>query len=165
MRFCSLVVGGVLLFDGRWVESGGVKDGGLVMKLCIFQWYWYEECDNYILVHDKNKSQEEFKADCVNALRKCGGDYLKKEEGWASAQGWIEAAAEYMVNNMGYRRPEQDVFAHFGSYLICHDEGQGLNDEDKRWKEIVGEQLFSKAQERNRKIEERLSRERVNNDK
>lgn len=66
-----------------------------------FYWAWYEDYQPHIL-EGKEKTQEEFEADCKKALRESFDDYLANVgDAWAGLPEWTEAAVLKM-QNYGY---------------------------------------------------------------
>ena len=132
----------------------------------IFQlaWSWYEEYRHW-LFENNDKTQEEFDADCKRAIRECGEEYLKSEESWIGAPDWIEYASNKLLE-YGYKAVCPVNFEHFGTYIIEHEERKKLDgsidirEDDMEFKEIIGEELYNKAVEINKKIDEKIHKEK-----
>lgn len=124
----------------------------------IYEMNW-SDCDSYLfflLENDINKTEEQFKEDCIRAIRDVGKKYLDEECGWISAMGWINTAAEKM-KDYGYRPVDTITWGHSGSdgigdYDIDDNfniELRHISEDDKEWKKIVGDVLFEKSLEKN----------------
>lgn len=114
------------------------------------EWIDYDTRADYLFEHD-SKTEEQFKADCIKAIREVGEKYLNEEKGWVSAPNWIEAAAKKMAD-YGYKPIDPITWYHFGSDIIgncMYDDNAPISDEDEEWKEIVGDILFKRALEKN----------------
>ena len=118
-------------------------------------WSWHEESVEWLLEHP-DKTENEFKEDCIRALREVGKDYINKTECWIGAPDWIEEAFKKLIE-YGYKDAEPEVvgtFSHFGSYILeglMNDDNTEPED-DKKWKEIVGNELYDKAVKKNREL-------------
>lgn len=126
------------------------------------EWNDYDSAIDYLFEHD-DKTEEQFKADCIKAIRAVGEKYLSDENGWISAPDWIEIAAKKMID-YGYRPVNPITWSHFGSDIIGdfeYDEDYRLritpiSKGDEKWKEIVGGDLFKKSLEKNFVVEKNL---------
>ena len=131
------------------------------MYIYEFYWSWYEDYQPTLFSSLEEKSIEQWQEDCKKALREVGEKYLKEEDGWASAPHWIKKAGEVLVK-YGYKEVSPISFGHFGSYIINHEEDDNYHDEEGgRWKELVGEDLYNKAVEHNRKLDSTLWSDKV----
>ena len=114
------------------------------MRTFELYWSWYEEHAYWLLSHP-TKTKKQFQADVKKLLRKYGDEYLKKEDSWASARGWIKFVAEKLVG-IGYAKVLPESFGFFGGNILEND------DDGMRWKKLVGEELFGKAIKHNKKV-------------
>lgn len=115
------------------------------MKLFELYWIWYEEHSYWLFTHP-NKTKKQFEADVKMLLREYGNDYLKEEDSWAGARGWIELIAEKLPV-IGYTKIEPESTGFFGGYILRKD------DDGKEWEKIVGKELMEKAIKHNKKVE------------
>lgn len=124
------------------------------MNLYEFYWSWHEDYSPILLLHPDEKTDEEFKYDCVEILRKYGDEYLEQEKSWASAPDWIVYVSKKM-GELGYVPAKKTAtFGHFGSYIIDWVRYERpTDDDDIIWRELVGERLFKKAMKHNKKID------------
>lgn len=122
------------------------------MKIYNFSWGYYEDYVPRILLHSENKSQEQFKSDCIAAMRAVGVKYIEESKPWLSAPDWIKKAIEYLVSNMGYVLPEEISLNVWGDYIIKDKENPDAQEEDSL-RFIVGENLYLKASDKNRLLE------------
>ena len=122
---------------------------GLTPMLFELGWGWYEDWSYHLFIHF-GKTQEQFKEDVKLLLVKYGKDYLKSETSWAGANGWVDFIADKMPE-LGYQpiKPISESF--FGAYII-----KGNEDDDKRWGEVVGEELLQEAILHNNKVREEM---------
>ena len=93
------------------------------MKIYNFIWTWYESYQPHIFIHKNDKSEEEFKADCIKALKETGNDYIDKEESWVSLDDWINFSCSYMINTLGYELPIEVAFSTWGNSIIKKEDG------------------------------------------
>lgn len=114
-------------------------------------WGWYEEWSYHLFIHT-DKTQEQFKEDVKSLLVKYGKDYLKSETSWAGASGWVEFIADKMPE-LGYQPINPIGESFWGAYIIKGDE-----DDDKKWGEVVGEELLQEAILHNQKLEEEMDK-------
>ena len=124
---------------------------GLTPMLFELGWGWYEDWSYHLFIHF-GKTQEQFKQDVKSLLVKYGKDYLKSETSWAGANGWVDFIADKMPE-LGYQpiKPISESF--FGAYII-----EGNEDDDKRWGEVVGEELLQEAILHNKKVREEMDK-------
>lgn len=136
----TATIGNTVLADSK---------NGLTPMLFELGWGWYEDWSYYLFIHF-GKTQEQFKQDVKSLLVKYGKDYLKSEQSWAGANGWVDFIADKMPE-LGYQpiKPISESF--FGAYII-----EGNEDDDKRWGEIVGEELLQEAILHNNKVREEM---------
>lgn len=116
-----------------------------------FSWSWYEDYSPFIF-EGPEKTEEEWKQDCIQALKDVGETVLK-DDSWAGASGWVESACS-ALENKGYKRVKPVSFGVFGAYII-----EGDDEDDKEFGELVGEELYQKAIEHNRLISEEMHKE------
>ena len=129
------------------------------MKVYEFYWNWYEEYSPTLFSHKEDKSELEWELDCKRAIKECGEEYLKQEQNWAGAQNWIGFATHKLIE-YGYELITPITFGHWGSFIIEHEVNEeGLGEDDIKWKEIVGDELFKKAIEHNIKLNKELYKE------
>lgn len=114
-------------------------------------WGWYEEWNYHLFIHT-DKTQKQFKEDVKSLLVKYGKDYLKSETSWAGASGWVEFIADKMPE-LGYQSIKPIGESFWGAYIIKGDE-----DDDKKWGEVVGEELLQEAILHNKKLEEEMDK-------
>lgn len=123
------------------------------MKVYEFYWSWYEEFCPLLFSNKEDKTEIEWELDCKRAIKECGEEYLKQEKSWAGANNWIEFSTHKLIE-YGYERVVPITFGHFGSYIIEHYDD--IDDDDIKWKEIIGDELFRKTIEHNKELNERL---------
>lgn len=121
-------------------------------KIFELYWSWYEEYSPYLLFHE-NKTKEEFEQDVKKYLIKYGDEYLEKEDGWIGASDWIQFIYDKLPE-LGYIKINPIATGFFGAYII-----DGDNEEDIKWKEIVGEELYQKAVRKNKLVREKMDKE------
>ena len=78
-------------------------------------WSWYEEY-RPILFEGPDKTEDEWKYDCLAALRACFDEYMTSPQGWASLPDWIEVAAVKLAE-YGYRQFKPVKCGFWGCYL------------------------------------------------
>jgi len=126
------------------------------MKNNLFKivWSWYDEDCTYLYTHD-NKTESEFKEDVKMLLKKYGNEYLENEESWAGADKWIDFVAG-KINELGYNMPKPAIFSFSGGYIFKDAKRDPDEDgiEEKKWAEIVGQDLMDAALLHNKKIED-----------
>jgi hypothetical protein len=122
---------------------------GLPQMLFELGWVCHEDWSYHLFIHF-GKTQEQFKEDVKLLLVKYGKDYLKSETSWAGANRWVDFIADKMPE-LGYRpiKPISESF--FGAYII-----KGNDEDDKRWGEVVGEELLQEAILHNNKVREKM---------
>ena len=122
---------------------------GTMPVLFELGWGWYEDWIYHLFIHF-GKTEEDFKQDIKSLLVKYGKDYLASEKSWVGANGWIDFIAEKMPE-LGYQpvQPIRENF--FGAYII-----EGNDDDDKRWGDVVGEELLQEAILHNNKVREEI---------
>lgn len=120
----------------------------------LFQlgWGWYEEWSYHLFIHS-DKTQDQFKEDVKSLLIKYGKEYLTQEDSWAGASGWVEFIAGKMPE-LGYQPVQPITESFFGAYII-----KGDDKEDKKWGDVVGEDLLREAILHNKKLEEEINKE------
>lgn len=127
------------------------------MKNNLFEivWSWHDEDNTYLYTHD-NKTDSEFQEDVKMLLRKYGKEYLETEESWAGANKWIEFVSGKM-HELGYNYAKPAQFSFFGGYIFKDKKIDPDEDgiEEKKWAEIVGQDLMDAALLHNQKIEDR----------
>ena len=119
------------------------------MNYFELSWSWYEDYCPHVFSHE-NKTKLEFNVDVKNLMQKYGEDYLKQETSWPGAYGWVEFVAKKLPE-LGYTPIIPESFSIFGAYIIRDDE------DDKKFGEIIGKDLLSKAQEHNKQLEMKLN--------
>jgi hypothetical protein len=112
------------------------------MKLFELAWIWYEEYCPYLFIHP-DKTEEQFNADVKDAFKKFGDDYLKQEDSWAGAERWTAYVAS-RLHEYGYTEV-------LPIRVSCC--GRKCDSDDRTFAEkFIGEDLFKKAIEHNKKI-------------
>ena len=127
----------------------------MIKKLYCFYWSEYEGYSPHNLIHEINKTQEEFESDCKKALIDSFEEYRLQEQGWIGIDSMISFAVEYMIKNMGYARPEEISYGFFNSMIIrgeCFEEGK-MREDDQAVLEVVGQDIFNKILDHNNEIE------------
>jgi hypothetical protein len=132
--------------DGLSVSTKGEN------MLFNFTWTWYEDYWSTLFEHP-TKTRREFRKDCIRALREVGNKYIDEEQGWISANGWMESTVSKLLE-YGYVIPQQAGFMFFGGYIL--DDKEIHNRETRKWGHIVGKKLLDKAMQKNAKIEAKL---------
>ena len=120
------------------------------MKIYELAWMWYEGYEPHLFTSDEDKTEEEWKRDCVEAIKKVGDKYIENEDGWVSMPSWVEEACKEL-EKMGYKRIEPVRYSVWGGYII--------NDTSEDVKKIIGEKLFNKAFEKNKRFEKKMFEE------
>lgn len=123
-------------------------------KLYEIAWTWHEDYSPALFVGEA-KTPEQWEADCKRAICAASDKYLSmvEENGhWAQAPDWIIAAHEEL-EKMGYRRVSPISFEFFGGYIL--EDGE-FDDDDREWREIVGEKDYRRAIEHNKAVRERM---------
>jgi hypothetical protein len=127
----------------------------------VFELYHsdYEEHTSWKFFHF-DKTNWEFKQDCLLLLRQYGKEFMnEKDGGWISASDWLYYIANKLPE-LGYTLIQsQSHFGHFGSGIIGHGtpyDGTELRDEDKEWEKKVGKELFKMALEKNKAIDDKM---------
>lgn len=115
----------------------------------IFELHWgdYDESQSWLFSHEI-KTEEEFKEDVNKLLIERGEDYLQQEESWSNAQRWIEYVSN-CLGELGYQKVKTSKYSFLGSSML------GCSDEDAveaEWMRVVGEDLYIKAIEHNKKV-------------
>ena len=134
------------------------------MKIYNFYWAEYEGYSPHNLTHKEDKTQEQFEIDCKNALINCGKEYIDQEESWVGIDGWIVYAVDYMIKNMGYKTLDEVSYGLCNAMIISggnhkYETNYKIEDLDEDGKgvlEVVGKELFDKAIEHNKKIDEKI---------
>ena len=117
------------------------------MNLFKLEWCDYDMNDEYLFTHD-NKTEQEFKEDVQFLLVKYGNEYIEQERGWVGANYWIKYVAPKLVE-LGYKEVKPIEWSFFGGSILSSE--NIIRNDDLKWKEIVGKELFSKAIEANSK--------------
>ncbi len=114
----------------------------------------YESYESILLSHP-TKSEEEFDADVLFALRNHGKEYIEQEDVWCGTAPWIEFVVEKLIEN-GYQRyyHEHHEIKFVGPGIIRsrHDDEFA----ETEWKKVVGEELYSLAALKNENHEETM---------
>jgi len=127
------------------------------MKIYDLAWSWDEDYSVTQFTHPDNPSKEQWHEDVKKMLKKYGEEYLKQETGWAGASDWITFVGTKMPE-LGYSPHAKDTFAwsFFGAFILGDDGGRE-DEDDIKWKEIVGPDVYKKAIAHNEKIRKAMS--------
>ena len=106
---------------------------------------YYDEHRHWLLYH-KNKTEKEFKKDCIRAAREVGNKYIDNERGYAEVSDWMDLSIEKLLE-YGY---EEINILHFE-----HNDYGMIDKDSKDWKKVVGKELFDKANDKNTKIRDK----------
>lgn len=125
------------------------------MKIFQFEWNDYEDVCTWLFSHPINKTNREFRKDCIKAIREVGEEYMNQEEGWINARSWMEFAVKKLVE-YNYKLIIPDTtYSFFGCGIVEYEE-KNQREDDKKWRHIVGKKLFDRAVELNTKIENEM---------
>ena len=92
-----------------------------MMKVYELYWSWYEDYSPRLFSCKEDKTEKQFKADCIKAMKACFDAYMKSIDcGWAMLPDWIEFA-EPTLCSYGYVRIKPIAFGFFGGFLPKDD--------------------------------------------
>lgn len=120
-----------------------------------FYWVWYEDY-NPILLEGPDKTEEEFKDDCIKAMEETFDDYMEQERGWASLPNWIEKASR-KLEDYGYKIFSPVKWGYFGLFLPKEEDLE--DDKDYEDIEELSEQI-KKMRKHNSDFEKKMDEER-----
>ena len=120
------------------------------MKLYNLGYYYEEGGADYLFTHPENKTQEEFDADAKSLIRKYGYEFMAQQEGWIGNTEWIDYVAGKMPE-LGYERVTPITTSFYARFILKDDEDSYYSQE---WYDVVGPDLYNKALEYNKKVEE-----------
>lgn len=118
------------------------------MQIFELNWSWYEDYTPYLFSHP-DKTHEQFQADVYSLFVKYGDEYLGQEMFFASAESWTEYVADKLPE-LGYEYIRPMQVSVFGAFII-----NGDCEDDVKFGKIIGDDLYKKAIEHNRKVDER----------
>ena len=126
------------------------------MKTYTLYYSTYDYSESGVFIHEKDKSKEQFDADCKRAMIECGETYLSTETSWADTDGWFGATINKLIE-YGYKHPENYCFNIPYTGII-------EDDDDKKefiepFQKIVGKKLLQKAIKHNKDLQKRLNKE------
>jgi len=124
-------------------ECGSIADDAHVFEMA---WTCYEDYEPHLFIGSASKTQADWEKDCERAIRECGEDYLVQETSWAGANRWMAFACK-KLEEYGYKRVRPTVWSFFGGSI-----SRGEDDEDKKWRKIVGKDLMRKAIKKNKEV-------------
>ena len=107
----------------------------------IFKLYWAWYDDSWSVLFSADKSEEQWRADCVSALKYSLDDYLKQEEYMPSVVRWFEFSIPAIVS-LGYDLIKPQSFGFEGCDIV--DEKIMTAEDQKVLKGLFGEDCYSK---------------------
>ena len=119
-------------------------------------WSWYEDYQYYLMQHP-NKTNAQFKADAVKAIKEVGKSYIEQEDSWVGVPRWIELASKKLVKDYGYTEPEVGSFGFFGGYIL--ENTPHKDEEVAKWGKIVGKKLLNMALNKNKVIQKEMDKD------
>jgi hypothetical protein len=119
------------------------------MKLFKLYWSWYEDHEYWLFSH-MMKTEEQFDADIRMIIRKVGKNFIESSNSYIGMNNWMEAVANELPS-IGYEKVETIPWGIWGGYILKKNE----EDTSEKIKNIIGDELFEMAIEKNKEIESR----------
>ena len=134
------------------------------MNIYELSWTWYEDYTPYLFFCETEKTEKEFKADCLRAMMESFDDYMASlDHEWAMLPRWIEFSLDKLCS-YGYAKVETIRTNFWGGFIPKKDD-----DKEESFKDFP-EEYFQKIVDYNEKhdketykeIYDELEKERTN---